>query len=82
MKIRNEIIRLLEQVKRMPVPVSETSNLYTDLALDSLSFIHFLLKIEKIYSISFGIMEMEQCIEASGLIALVESKTGGGGALD
>lgn len=77
--IRDEILQMIEEAKPISAPVGEKTNLYTDLGFDSLSFISFLLKIEKVYSITFDMMEMETCLQADQLIALVEHKVKGPG---
>lgn len=74
MTLSEELIRMVESAKRTPVPVMEKTNLYFDLGVDSVSFIEFLLEVEKRYAITFDITEMEQCLQVNGLIALVESK--------
>ncbi|WP_024291844.1 acyl carrier protein [Lacrimispora indolis] len=73
MVIHDEIIRLIEETAKLPVS-DRKRNLYKDLGFDSLSFIHLLLKIEDMYSITFDISEMESCLEVSQLIALTEKK--------
>lgn len=72
--ISAEIIKMIERAKGIPSPVEKKSNLYTDLGFNSLSFVEFLLKIEETYSITFGITEMEMCLQVDQLIALVENK--------
>ncbi len=52
----------------------KSSNLYTDLSFDSLSFITLLLEIESAYSITLEILEMESCLCVENLIAIVEKK--------
>lgn len=73
MVIHDEIIRLIEETAKLLVS-DRKRNLYKDLGFDSLSFIHLLLKIEDMYSITFDISEMESCLEVSQLIALTEKK--------
>ena len=74
MRIRDEIISLIRQTKLASVSVAETSNLYTDLGLDSLAFVQLLLRIEDTFSISIDLMEMGTCLQVDRLIALVEKK--------
>ncbi|WP_313154076.1 acyl carrier protein [Lacrimispora sp.] len=71
--INDEIIRMIEEAAQFPVSDRKT-NLYNDLGLDSLSFIHLLLKIEDTYSITFDITEMESCLEVGRMIELAEKK--------
>ncbi|MDR2022991.1 MAG: acyl carrier protein [Hungatella sp.] len=71
--INDEIIRMIEEAAQFPVSDRKT-NLYKDLELDSLSFIHLLLKIEDTYSITFDITEMESCLEVGRMIELAEKK--------
>ncbi len=73
MMINDEIIRMIEEAAQFPVSDRKT-NLYNDLGLDSLSFIHLLLKIEDTYSITFDITEMESCLEVGRMIELAEKK--------
>lgn len=72
--IRDEILQMIRKEEPGSIPVGEKTNLYTDLGFDSLSFIRLLLEIEQVYSITFGIEEMEPCLEAGHLITLVEKK--------
>lgn len=74
MEIRKEIIKLVDAIKCMPIPVEGKTNLYVDLKVSSLSFIVFLLKIEKRYTITFDIADMEKCLQVDDLVALVEHK--------
>jgi len=71
--INDEIIRMIEEAAQFPVS-DRKINLYKDLGLDSLSFIHLLLKIEDTYSITFDITEMESCLEVGRMIKLAEKK--------
>ncbi|MDR7812800.1 acyl carrier protein [Lacrimispora sp.] len=71
--INDEIIRMIEEAAQFPVS-DRKINLYKDLGLDSLSFIHLLLKIEDMYSITFDITEMESCLEVGRMIELAEKK--------
>ncbi|GLC80310.1 acyl carrier protein [Lacrimispora brassicae] len=73
MVIHDEITRMIEDAAKLQVS-DRKSNLYKDLGFDSLSFIHLLLKIEDMYSITFDITEMESCLEVSQLIAMAEKK--------
>lgn len=79
MKRHDEIIQMIENIRYIPVPVTEESNLYRDLGFDSLTFIGFLIEIEKKYAITFEIMEMECCLQVGVLISLVERKVAMGG---
>lgn len=74
MTLYKEIMRIVEEESRISAPIRGKSNLYYDYAFDSLSFMSLLLRIEETYSITFGIAEIEQCIELEKLIALVELK--------
>lgn len=73
MMISDEIIRMIEEAAQLPVS-DRKANLYKDLGFDSLSFIHLLLKIEDMYSITFDITEMESCLEVGRMIELAEKK--------
>ncbi|MFT9056795.1 MAG: acyl carrier protein [Ethanoligenens sp.] len=72
--IRDEIIQIIKEEEPDFGPIGEKTNLYTDIGLDSLSFISLLMEIEEAYSITFDIAEMEPCLEFGHLTALVESK--------
>lgn len=74
MKIAEDIIRMIKEARYVCAPVTNTSNLYTDLGYDSLTFVRLLLNIEKKYSIKFELMEMSTCLHIGRLIALVEHK--------
>lgn len=74
MTLKEKIINIVESVKRIPIKVEEKSNLYSDLGVDSITFIGFLLRVEEKFSISFDIDEMEQCLRVDQLIKLVNKK--------
>lgn len=74
MMIRESIISKIKEQSFVTIPVSETSNLYTDLGYDSLNFIVLLTEIETMFSITININEMENCIQVKELIALVRRK--------
>lgn len=76
MSVRDEIIELLEQENIFPISINEETDLYRDLHFDSLSYVGLLLDIEEQYKIKIELAEMERCLAAGQLIALVESKTG------
>lgn len=75
MKPAEKILRMIAESETVLVPVSEASHLYTDLGYDSLAFVCLLLKIEEVFSIRFELPEMDSCLRADRLIALVEQKT-------
>lgn len=68
------IVQMIEARKCVAVAVEREANLYTDLAFDSLAFVSLLVEIEEVFSISFEISEMEQCLWVENLIALVDQK--------
>lgn len=74
MQISNAIMKRIEAVKRISAPVTRKSHLYTDLSLDSFSFVRLLIEIETEYSIRFAITEMQECLQVDRLIYLTESK--------
>lgn len=65
---------MIEEKKYVAAAVGRESNLYTDLAFDSLAFASLLVEIEEAFSISFEISEIEQCLWVENLIALVDQK--------
>lgn len=72
--LSDEIIQIIKEFAFVSAPIRETSNLYTDIRLDSLSFVRLLLRIEETYAINFNIFEMEMCLQLDRLIGLVERK--------
>lgn len=74
MVIREAIIRKIKEEQFVTASVSESSSLYLDLGFDSLSFIVLLTEIERMFSITINIDEMENCIQVGELITLVKSK--------
>lgn len=74
MEIGDQIMKMIDKEKLVPVKVEKSSNLYRDLGFDSLAFICLLIDIEHIYSITFDIWEMEMCLQIDQLILLVENK--------
>lgn len=77
MSIRAYIIQLIERDCVLPIPVTDDVHLFEDLDFDSLSFVHLLMELEDAYSITFDLLEMEQCLRVGQLIALVEQKAEG-----
>ena len=75
--INEEIISMLEAVKCIPVPITENTNLFLDLGIDSLSFVKFLVRLEERYTISFDIAEMNQCLRLGRMVELTKSKVKG-----
>ena len=71
--IRDEVLHMIKETARLPV-LDIKDNLYKDLGLNSLSFVQLLLAIESKYYITFGITEMESCLEVDFLISLIEQK--------
>ncbi len=74
MSVRKAIIQLIEQETVITAPITDTTNLYEGLHLDSLSFVSLLMDIEDRYSITFELGEMAGCHIAGQLIELVEQK--------
>jgi len=74
MIIRDAIIHKIKENIFVSAPITEKSNLYTDLGFDSLSFVVLLTEIEEEYSIIFDITEMETCLQVDQLITIVENK--------
>ena len=74
MKLWDEIINLITETCYVTAPIESTSNLYSDLQLDSLTLINILLRIEDMYSITFDIFEIEACLQLDCLVATVEKK--------
>ena len=72
--IRDEILQLVDQANRLPVPIAEATDLYQDLHLDSLSFVSLLLELEERFGITIELPEMERCLVVGRLIELIETK--------
>lgn len=72
--ISNQVIQMIEEINLISAPIKKNTNLYTDLGIDSLSFINFLLKVEETFSVTFSIIEMEMCLQVDQLISLVNNK--------
>ena len=54
--------------------INMNSHLYTDLGIDSISFVNLLVDIEKEFSIEFALTEMSSCLQLGNLIALADKK--------
>ncbi len=78
MSIREEILGLIGESSALSVPVTEKTDLYRDLHLDSLSFVCLLVEIESRYHVTIELPEMQGCRAAGQLAALVEAKRGEG----
>lgn len=75
MTIKETIIQLIKnQEVIVSVPITETTNLYKDLYLDSLSFVYLIIDIEKQYNITIELSEMADCYIVGKLIKLIEKK--------
>lgn len=74
MTVRETILQKITNAKLTDGPVTEASDLYTDLGFDSLAFVQLLLEIEEEYPVTFRITEMEECLQVGNLIELVESR--------
>lgn len=72
--ISDQVLKMIEGINSISAPIKKNTNLYTDLGIDSLSFISFLLKVEETFSITFDIIEMEMCLQVDQLISLVKNK--------
>ena len=74
MAVRDTIEQIITRIKPAADPVTDDTNLYSDLCLDSLAFVRLLMEIETEYQIRFSIMEKESCLLVGRLIELVESR--------
>lgn len=76
MSVRESMIQLIKQEAVIPVPITEATDLFHDLHLESLSFVSLLMEIEEQYKITIELPEMADCRIAGQLIKLVERKVG------
>ncbi len=74
MEVWDIITQKIQDVKDVSVPITRESHLYADLGFDSLAFVSLLFKLEEDFQISFGITEIEQCLQAGRLAELTGSK--------
>lgn len=74
MSVKETTLPLIEQKTVISIPITETTDLYQDLYIDSLSFVCLLMDIEQLYSISIELSEMPGCRIFGDLIELVERK--------
>ena len=74
MSVTKAIMQLISQETVISVPITETTDLYEDLYLDSLSFVSLLMDIEEQYNITIGLSEMADCHIVGQLINLAEKK--------
>lgn len=74
MSAKETILQLIEQKTVISVPITETTDLYQDLYLDSLSFVCLLMDIEQCCTISIELSEIPGCRIFGNLIELVEKK--------
>ena len=61
MPVREFIIQLIKQETVISVPITETTDLYKDLYLDSLSFVGLIMDIEEQFDITIELPEMTDC---------------------
>lgn len=74
MSVKETILQLIEEKTVISVPITEATDLYQDLYLDSLSFVCLLMDIEQLYNISIELSEMPDCHIFGNLIELLEKK--------
>ena len=74
MPVREFIIQLIKQETVSSVPITETTDLYKDLYLDSLSFVGLIMDIEEQFDITIELPEKTDCHIYGRLIRLVERK--------
>ena len=83
MDVAKKIIDMIENISYRGVFDSKNSedlyakmdfDLYTDLGIDSLSFVSLLVDIENEFLIEFSLAEMSSCLRLSNLIALTNEK--------
>lgn len=74
MDIKESVITKIRERTLLAVPVSDDSDLFADLGFDSLSFVTLLVDLEDEYGVTFGIDEMESCLKAGQLTALLGRK--------
>ena len=74
MSVQNEIIHLIRQETPLPVYITETTDLYKDLHMDSLSYVSLLLTLEDHFGITIQLLEMEDCLVVGRIIDLVNQK--------
>lgn len=74
MSVKENIIQLISQETFISIPITETTDLFQDLYLDSLSFVGLLMDIEELYNITIELAEMTDCHIVGYLVKLVESK--------
>lgn len=82
MSVKETILPLIEQKTVISTPITETTDLYRDLYLDSLSFVCLMMDIEQLYTISIELTEMPGCHIFGNLIELVEKKIEEAGSHD
>ena len=56
-------------------PVTDDSDLFADLGLDSLSFVTLLVALEDDFGVTFDIGEMESCLRVGTLVETLARKT-------
>lgn len=74
MSVKETIIQLLKKDRPFFVMETRQNNLYADMGFDSISYIQFLLKLEKSFAITFELTEMETGLQLDQLITLIEDK--------
>ncbi len=74
MSVKETIIQLIDQETVIAAPITETTDLYKDLYLDSLSFVGLLMDLEEQYHITIELSEMAGCHIVGHLIKIVEKK--------
>ena len=74
MSVQNEIIHLIRQETPLPVSITETTDLYKDLHMDSLYYVSLLLTLEDHFGITIQLLEMEDCLVVGRIIDLVNQK--------
>lgn len=77
--ISGKVMQFLDEAG-FSVPASPSGvHLFYDIAMDSLSFIRLLMRIEDSFGIVFDIVQMEECTQLDRLLALIDHKLREGG---
>jgi long-chain acyl-CoA synthetase len=68
------VVRLIREAAPVAVAISEQTHMFTDLGLDSMTYMVLLRGIEEEYGFEFSIIEMEPCLVVGTLVETVKQR--------
>ncbi|MDR1262503.1 MAG: AMP-binding protein [Oscillospiraceae bacterium] len=74
MDVMENVVQLIRKIAPAAAEIGEQTNMFTDLGLDSLTYMVLLRGIEEEYGFEFSIIEMEPCLVVGTLVETVKQR--------